>query len=84
MRKLQAPLWRTEFQIKFNNEECQGKPFGVFKVTDQIINNLQKNTQPQPMKDQQNTIKEIIRKVKKDKSRLRLDRVYLRYYVLSL
>jgi hypothetical protein len=57
MRKLQAPLWRTEFQIKFNNEECQGKPFGVFKVTDQIINNLQKNTQPQPMKDQQKTIK---------------------------
>lgn len=44
------------------------KPFGVFKVTDQVIDNLQNNTKPQPKTDQQNTIKELIRKVKKDKS----------------
>lgn len=44
------------------------KPFGVFKVSDQVIDNLQKSTQTVPKQEQQKTIKEIIRQVKKDKS----------------
>lgn len=43
------------------------KPFGVFKVTEQVIDNLQKHIQPQPT-DNPRTIKEIIRKVKRAKS----------------
>ena len=44
------------------------KPFGVFKVADNVIDNLQQHTKNVTKENESKTIKEIIGKVKKEKS----------------